>query len=130
MEISAVRELEGNRTEINYVRKPLFYSPIERHISVPTDKKDEFVAEFSKKYKKNQILSYLAIFAGAFAGNYLGKKAFKNKYLAFASSIVGTFAFAIAGKAIVYKPIAKNYSQFLAKYDVKQVNSNPPAEKK
>ena len=117
MEVRPVKQLEGNRTEIAITtgRKKQTYT---RHFSVPTDKVDEFTADYKKQNRKNSILATASMLAGAVLGGILGGKVIKKFFI---GSILGGLAFATGGTALALKRIVKKDKAMLDKHNVEEI---------
>ncbi len=117
MEVRPVKQLEGNRTEIAITtgRKKQTYT---RHFSVPTDKVDEFTADYKKQNRKNSILATASMLAGAVLGGILGGKVIKKFFI---GSILGGLAFATGGTALALKHIVKKDKAVLDKHNVEEI---------
>ncbi len=117
MEVKPVRQLEGNRTELAITtgRKKRTFT---RHFSVPTDKVDEFTADYKKQQRKSSILASAAMIAGAGLGGVLGGKVIKKFFI---GSILGGLAFAMGGTALALKRIVKNDKAILDKHNAEEI---------
>ena len=117
MEVRPIRQLEGNRTEIAITtgKKKRTFT---RHFSVPTDKVDEFTADYKKQNRKNSALATVAMLGGAGLGGILGGKVIKKFFI---GSIIGGLAFAMGGIALAAKQIMKKDKAVLDKHNVQEV---------
>lgn len=117
MEVKPVRQLEGNRTELAITtgRKKRTFT---RHFSVPTDKVDEFTADYKKQNRKSTILATAAMLAGAALGGVLGGKVIKKFFI---GSILGGLAFATGGTALALKRIVKKDKAVLDKHNAEEI---------
>lgn len=120
MEISAVKELENNRSEIIYKNKLSKKNVIVRYFSVPTEKKDEFIKEFKDNHKKSKTIGLMTTFVSAFVGAFAGGRLFKNTFASIAGSIAGGLAFTWATLNLAGRRINNSEKKLFAKFDAKE----------
>ena len=117
MEVKPIRQLEGNRTEIAITtgRKKQTYT---RHFSVPTDKIDEFTADYKKQNRKSSALATIAMLGAAGLGGILGGKVIKKFFI---GSILGGLAFSFGGFALAAKQLVKKDKAVLEKHNAEEI---------
>lgn len=119
MEVKAVGQLENNRTEVVVQNKRGIF----QRLSVPDEKKDEFITSYKKYLNKSRFPIDASIFLGAalgaFLGINLGEKLFKKPILfGISGAATGVLAGLITLKA-ADRVLAKRINKFLDRFDVK-----------
>lgn len=117
MEVRPVRQLEGNRTEIAITtgKKKRTFT---RHFSVPTDKIDEFTADYKKQNRKNSALATVAMLGGAGLGGILGGKVIKKFFI---GSILGGLAFGLGVFTLAARHLVKKDKAMLEKHNAEEI---------
>lgn len=121
MEIKPVKDLGNSRTELIYSRKLSKSKFVDRHFSVPTEKKDEFVTEFKKFTRTSNILGWVGTALATLGGIWLGGKVSQKNILSWAGGVAGGLAFGIGAINIAARGIYKKQQQLLDKYDAKEM---------
>ena len=118
MEVRSIRQLEGNRTEIAITtgRKKNTFS---RHFSVPTNKIDEFTADYKKQSAKSSAIATVAMLGAAGIGGILGGKVIRKFFI---GSILGGWAFGMAGFTVAAKLLTNKNKAVLDKHNVQEIH--------
>ncbi len=120
MEVKAVGQLENNRTEVVVQNKRGIF----QRLSVPDEKKDEFITSYKKYLDKSRFPIFASLVLGAASGGFLGinlgAKLFKKKTVL---SRMTWISGGILGGLITLKAadrvLAKRINKFLDRFDVK-----------
>ena len=117
MEVKSVRQLEGNRTELAITtgQKKQAYT---RHFSVPTEKVDEFTAEYKKQKQRTSAIASIVSLVFAGLGGVLGGKVIKKFFI---GTILGSFAFLLGGFSLAAKQAVKKDKALLDKHNVQEI---------
>ncbi len=124
MEIAVGKQLDGNRTELIYKNQLPNKKPDIKYYTVPTEKQDEFVSQFTKQHKRNGIASLVVYFGSAIGAamlaGKLSKKFFPSLLYSLAGSIVGAV---ISSRAInIYSKASEQ--KLFEKFDVREQGSD------
>lgn len=117
MEVKSVRQLEGNRTELAITtgQKKQAYT---RHFSVPTEKVDEFTAEYKKQKQRTSAIASIVSLGFAGLGGVLGGKVIKKFFI---GTILGSFAFLLGSFSLAAKQAVKKDKALLDKHNVQEI---------
>ena len=121
MEIKALRELEGNRTEVVCKNEMTPHRTLVRYFSVPTDKKDEFISEFEQKTKKDKQNVWIGFFGASLLGSVAGNFITKNiMWLKLLGTVLGTLAGGKAAMNLLGRNVNNSEKHLFDKFDVKE----------
>ncbi len=122
MKIKSIKNLADNRTELVCKYKISPKSTFVSHLSVPTDKADEFCISYKKQQKNSNLLSFIATTFSTALGAFMGGNVAKKSILSWAGAIVGGIAFGLGTLSIANRQIYKSQQKLFTKYNVQQIS--------